>query len=862
MKKILAFFALLFCLQCAVKAQGIRPDQQPEQLNPSQSNWEFYSQKGGTPVRRTSVDTLGNKVFRPSIFSPFYPTPTGNANKNGFVRSPGDTVYYISKYGGRFPVSLPPDADFYQTGTTRPPYAPNFSIYSTGLIAAKSDNFFANATITANPASVSFPTNIASYSVWESALTATGNVGDEYAQVISAGRESYFVSGENANLNIGFKTEPAANSIGSGILPVITIPAATAPTGEIILNGYPNTRNDGNLTNILGTSNTGQILSTSIDSRTLNDILAVEDSTEFADLTYFDTPKAVIMTDVLRGGIFRPCTGCDPDGYMVIQAATGQNFERFNYQFTTPEMFGAIGDGVANDSAAWQRCLNFGLDIQAKKDAVYNVGTLYVNYPVSIQGNNSTLKLTTEKLSGTPVVVVFSDDVIFQGFNIVGKISDQTSEFSHGVCVGDPFLGLNDIGFKNVKIINCNVRNVRGDGYMVHSGTNTVGREFAENVIVSNCSAVNCYRNGLSAISVKNLLVENFVSDSIGFQGILIEPDNINQTIDNVKLSNCYISNFGTGNNLSKTNKNILIENCRLDGLTAGSNPNYTEFTASRSGVVIQHTENFKMLNSVVKNTKSYGVLFGSGTIKNVNIIFESCTFDSTTLSPTLGNYSKIIDSQNSTSDSCVIFNNCEFKGFGLIQQIGLPKGSVSTNCKFENVERMFVAPPGNCYLQNCKIGTIYDLIYATSNGGIKFDGCDIYSGLFIIRGVDAPNPKFTFRNCNIATPYDFPYSVFASDNAKIVWQNNVYNGSSAKVITGSATIWGTDCAVNAASATVTFSQIFATPENTFSVTPVTSSTITIQSNGGLQVNFGASVTSTAPYYQLKFNGTGFNALY
>lgn len=70
----------------------IRPDQQPLQDYPQPSNWEFYSQKGGTPLRRASVDSVG-KNFRPDIF-----LPGDTTRRNKFIEH-GDSVYYYNFYG-------------------------------------------------------------------------------------------------------------------------------------------------------------------------------------------------------------------------------------------------------------------------------------------------------------------------------------------------------------------------------------------------------------------------------------------------------------------------------------------------------------------------------------------------------------------------------------------------------------------------------------------------------------------------------------------------------------------------------------------------------------------------------------------
>lgn len=79
-------------------ATGIRPDQQPEQDYPSPSNWEFYSQKDGTPPRRANADSVG-KMFRPDFAS------LDTTDRNRFIFH-GDTAYYKNFYGDSAAIGL------------------------------------------------------------------------------------------------------------------------------------------------------------------------------------------------------------------------------------------------------------------------------------------------------------------------------------------------------------------------------------------------------------------------------------------------------------------------------------------------------------------------------------------------------------------------------------------------------------------------------------------------------------------------------------------------------------------------------------------------------------------------------------
>lgn len=69
----------------------VRPDQQPEQDYPNASNWEFYSQKNGTPLRRANADSIG-KMFRPDIAA------LDTTDINRFLVH-NDSAFYKNFYG-------------------------------------------------------------------------------------------------------------------------------------------------------------------------------------------------------------------------------------------------------------------------------------------------------------------------------------------------------------------------------------------------------------------------------------------------------------------------------------------------------------------------------------------------------------------------------------------------------------------------------------------------------------------------------------------------------------------------------------------------------------------------------------------
>lgn len=65
--------------------------------------------------------------------------------------------------------------------------------------------------------------------------------------------------------------------------------------------------------------------------------------------------------------------------------------------YVTPEMFGAVGDGVTDDTTAWQAAVDTGMDVRATKSA-YKVGQINVTRNVSIYCNSARFVCTATKL--------------------------------------------------------------------------------------------------------------------------------------------------------------------------------------------------------------------------------------------------------------------------------------------------------------------------------------------------------------------------------------------------------------------------------------------------------------------------------
>lgn len=285
--------------------------------------------------------------------------------------------------------------------------------------------------------------------------------------------------------------------------------------------------------------------------------------------------------------------------------------------YVTPEMFGAVGDGVTDDTQAIQQALDSGKTVVFNTNTVYIVTErlfLYEKNGVSLIGNNSTLKVAENvkdiQLSSydfTLLKIYECCNINVMGLNIDGskdflyRTDDTNEEYRENT---ERYLEYRTKGFggfgvekcnrcfiQNCSIINtvtgiaiknscecvvelCNVSYTSADAYDVWYGS--------KNVTVRNCR---CEQNGDDAFAVYSLLkywtepqygteeIEVGQCENILFEDcyslenrarFFINEGGKNVTIDNCIGVNCqWITSITTNSKIHKT-QNTIIRNCNV----------------------------------------------------------------------------------------------------------------------------------------------------------------------------------------------------------------------------------------------------------------------------------------------------------
>ncbi|WP_341842504.1 right-handed parallel beta-helix repeat-containing protein [Chitinophaga caseinilytica] len=126
------------------------------------------------------------------------------------------------------------------------------------------------------------------------------------------------------------------------------------------------------------------------------------------------------------------------------------------------------------------------------------------------------------------------------GPNIVG---DRKQHIGNG---GEWGMGISILGSSNVYISGAVIRDCWGDGIYV---SETLDKNYSENVTILSTLCDNNRRNGISVISVKNLLIRNSSFNNTNgarpMCGIDIEPNHSGNIVENVRLENIKTDNNG-----------------------------------------------------------------------------------------------------------------------------------------------------------------------------------------------------------------------------------------------------------------------------------------------------------------------------
>ena len=237
-------------------------------------------------------------------------------------------------------------------------------------------------------------------------------------------------------------------------------------------------------------------------------------------------------------------------------------------KYTTPEKFGAIGDGVTNDTKAVQDAINSGLPVLFSKTyLVCATGSPWYHAITIPSGaylfGDGTIKLEANNYSNYDILYMTGvSDVIIRDIKIIGDLE------THGGASGEWGYGIDIDGCANITIDNVSVTECWGDGIIVNNLIDANGvYAINKNVKIVNCTVTDNGRNNISVskgedIEVGNCYIYN-AKRTAPKAGIDVEPD-ANETVKNITIhDNIIVGNvWGIEVVVSNTPKVSGVENC------------------------------------------------------------------------------------------------------------------------------------------------------------------------------------------------------------------------------------------------------------------------------------------------------------
>lgn len=394
----------------------------------------------------------------------------------------------------------------------------------------------------------------------------------------------------------------------------------------------------------------------------------------------------------------------------IDELITTGEFNSFLSGIYTPEMFGAKGDGVTDDTEAIQKALAF------------NNVNISKNY------------LITENL------VLHSNLKVFGGGTITKKSEFNDSYLNHSIfsCTNSNNIDINNI----VLISNSLAISVHGCSNV--NITNLIINSEKYSILISDSE-----KNESNGITISNIKLENDVT--------IISSDGIHI---NGGCSNIYVTNVSgtTGDDfialnaiegIRKTIKNIIIDNIKCSGY-AGVRL-YGQLNCVIENVSINNSyinsENGIRLTNIVGFTE---INFNAPTFNN--IVFSNCIVDSSIRNVFL-----------TYINGSVTFNNCTFVA-SKNPNVGIFNSSINSSlifdsCVFNTNSTSFIqdcvvgTPPENCNtyinitINNCDIKKTL-LCFGTNKKTININNCDIDTYLISRNNPDVID--LSIKDCHI----------------------------------------------------------------------------------------------------------------
>ena len=350
-----------------------------------------------------------------------------------------------------------------------------------------------------------------------------------------------------------------------------------------------------------------------------------------------------------------------------LQAGYQATHEAVAQRYATPQMYGAIGDGVSDDTEAINKCLADNSRVFIPK------GTYIIDPSVSlIMHNDQVLELSEntiikafvadETKYNYAITISGVSNVTVKGGKICGdknEYPDSTAERGYGIFIKNS---------KNVTVEDCEISDFRGDCIIIESYSHPYPTSTAEydvfvnrNISIKGCYIHNSLRHGITVMGVRGLLVKDTeilytngktYSTAIDAETHYEWQEASNFRYENVKAKYCGNGVMFNQNSWDGSISEVSIEHCEFYRVQLGISG---DTSISRSSIDIISTST---TDNLTVNHCVLGMCSIPYHVKKVT--FNSCVFNCSEYQPDAITFQY---SAETSSVDCV-FNDCVFNSY------------------------------------------------------------------------------------------------------------------------------------------------------------------------------------------------------
>lgn len=287
------------------------------------------------------------------------------------------------------------------------------------------------------------------------------------------------------------------------------------------------------------------------------------------------------------------------------------------------------------DPADSTRAIQAAIDSGAKQVVIPNVGADWVVTPLQLRSNLTLIFEEGVRLMAKKGEFRGRNDSVLNGRNV-----ENVRLIGYGATIqmrkedyrADPYKEAewrHCVAFwssRNIEILGLTLRDSGGDGIYLGNARKADIAPYNENIVIRDVVCDNNYRQGLSVITARNLLVENSAfnntSGTAPAAGIDLEPNKPGEELTNVVIRNClFIDNENLGmhiwlGHLSENTPpiNVLWEGNYVRGSNAGIH--VSNIRAGRGKIVYR--------NNIIEGSKHAGIILRRKGADTIDLVFEN----------------------------------------------------------------------------------------------------------------------------------------------------------------------------------------------------------------------------------------------